>query len=107
MYGDVVGRDEDGSDDAGGQKAGDTDESARKPAPTSGRGPAAPRAGSATHAVSADLCRVTVSRMQWWTSDADLEELFGSYGRIRKIVFNEDRSSGKSKGVAVIHFAEP
>ena len=106
LYGDVVGRDDEAGDDAtAGQKVGGTEDSAaRKTGAASGR--LAPRPATATHAGSADLCRVTVSRMQWWTSDADLEELFGPYGKIRKIVFQEEKNSGKSKGVAVIHFAE-
>jgi hypothetical protein len=103
LYGDVVGRDDEGGDDAtAGHKASTADDSAARK--TSGR--AAPRPATATHAGSADLLRVTVSRMQWWTSDADLEEVFGPYGKIRKIVFQEDKNSGKSKGIAIIHFAE-
>jgi RNA recognition motif-containing protein len=54
----------------------------------------------------AEQFKVTVSRLQWWTSDADLEELFSPYGKIRKIIFQEEKNTGKSKGVALIQFAE-
>jgi hypothetical protein len=53
-----------------------------------------------------DLCKVTVSQLQWWTSDAVLEEFFASCGRVRKITFSEDRSNGKSNGSAMIEFSD-
>ncbi len=49
---------------------------------------------------------IVVKHLQWWTSDADLEQRFASYGKIRNIRFQEDVLNGRSKGTAQICFAE-
>ena len=95
LYGDVVGR-----DDAAGDVPEPRGKEARKEANGAGRG------GRAVQPPVAEQFKVTVSKLQWWTSDADLEELFSPHGKIRKIIFQEEKSTGKSKGVALIQFAE-
>ncbi len=98
----------DAPDDVQEQPPRGKDGSARKDGTGGGRGGAAGgRAGGAVQPpVVAEQFKVTVSRLQWWTSDADLEELFSPYGKIRKIIFQEEKNTGKSKGVALIQFAE-
>jgi hypothetical protein len=53
-----------------------------------------------------ESCKVTVSKLQWWTSDAVLEDFFESCGKVRKIIFSEEKSNGKSKGSAMIEFSD-
>ena len=104
LYGDVVGR----GDVAGeGQEPCDKEGLQRKD-PSGGARGGAPggRTGGIVQPPVAEQFKVTVSRLQWWTSDADLEELFSAYGKIRKIIFQEEKNNGKSKGVALIQFAE-
>lgn len=50
--------------------------------------------------------RVRVSKMTWWTTDAELEELFAECGPTVSVIFEEDRVNGKSKGVAVVDFKD-
>ena len=57
-------------------------------------------------APTSDSCKVTVSKLQWWTSDAVLEEFFASCGKVRKITFSEEKANGKSKGSAMIEFSD-
>lgn len=52
------------------------------------------------------LRSVTISGMQWWTSDADVESFFSECGPIVKIVFQEERANGKSQGSATVEFAD-
>jgi hypothetical protein len=53
-----------------------------------------------------ESCKVTVSKLQWWTSDAVLEDFFESCGKVRKIIFSEEKTNGKSKGSAMIEFSD-
>ncbi len=48
-----------------------------------------------------------MSKMHWWTSDSDLENFFEEKGLrgITKIQFQEEKSNGKSKGVATVEFS--
>ncbi len=55
---------------------------------------------------ASESCKVTVSKLQWWTSDAVLEEFFESCGKVRKIIFSEEKANGKSKGSAMIEFSD-
>jgi len=50
---------------------------------------------------------IFVSNLQWWTTDEELESLCTQYGKVSGIRFIEDRSCGKSRGMAVVEFAEP
>ena len=59
-----------------------------------------------TKAPTSESCRVNVSKLHWWTSDADLEEFFASCGKVRKIIFSADPSNGKSLGSATIEFSD-
>lgn len=40
-----------------------------------------------------------------WTTDQELEDRFGEFGKIKGIRFLEEKVSGKSKGVAFIEFS--
>jgi hypothetical protein len=55
---------------------------------------------------TSESCKVTVSKLQWWTSDAVLEDFFESCGKVRKIIFSEEKTNGKSKGIAMIEFSD-
>ena len=48
---------------------------------------------------------VYVGDLQWWTTDADLEQECRRFGRVREIKFFEDNLNGKSKGAAKITFS--
>lgn len=50
---------------------------------------------------------VFVSNLQWWTTDAELESLCSEFGTVTGIKFIEDRSCGKSRGMAVVEFTSP
>lgn len=45
-----------------------------------------------------------VSKLQWWTTDQQLEDLFGPFGRLRQVRIYSDKANGKSKGFAFIEF---
>jgi hypothetical protein len=47
-----------------------------------------------------------VSNMHWWTTDAALEGLVRTYGPVTNCRFLEERATGKSKGAAVVEFAD-
>ncbi|KAL4422550.1 hypothetical protein ABPG75_008747 [Micractinium tetrahymenae] len=49
---------------------------------------------------------VFVSNLQWWTTDAELEQLCAAYGRVLSIRFIDDKSCGKSRGMAIVEYAE-
>ena len=40
-----------------------------------------------------------------WTTDQDLENLFSEFGKIKNIKFIEEKGNGKSKGYAIVEFA--
>jgi RNA recognition motif-containing protein len=44
--------------------------------------------------------------MHWWTTDAALEGLVRTYGPVTNCRFLEERATGKSKGAAVVEFAD-
>ena len=49
---------------------------------------------------------VYIANLQWWTTDADVERLCSTYGPVVNINFLAERSNGKSKGVALVEFAD-
>eukprot|EP00803_Ostreobium_quekettii_P003485 evm.model.scf_39.14 EVM.evm.TU.scf_39.14 scf_39:141981-144356(+) len=65
--------------------------------PSSGDGSSGPRPGSAVY----------IANLQWWTTDADVEKLCSAFGQVVSTKFLEERSNGKSKGVALVEFADP
>lgn len=48
-----------------------------------------------------------IGNLQWWTTDADLESLCSKYGQILTLKTFEDKTTGKSKGYVMVHFAAP
>ncbi|PSC67994.1 cleavage and polyadenylation specificity factor subunit 6-like [Micractinium conductrix] len=50
---------------------------------------------------------VFISNLQWWTTDAEVEALTAPYGRILALRFIDDKSCGKSRGMAIVEYAEP
>ena len=50
---------------------------------------------------------VYIGNLQWWTTDADLESLCSQYGQITSLKTFEDKTTGKSKGYVLVHFAAP
>lgn len=73
----------------------------QQPAPPPSRAPQA--GGAAGGAASLSLY---VGGMNWWTTDAELESACAEYGRIREVKFFEEKSNGKSKGYALVTFAD-
>jgi hypothetical protein len=53
-----------------------------------------------------DGSAVFISNLQWWTTDAELETLCASYGTVTGIRFLDDKACGKSRGMAIVEFAE-
>lgn len=49
---------------------------------------------------------VYIANLQWWTTDAEVERLCNAYGTVLNIQFLAERSNGKSKGVALVEFAD-
>jgi RNA recognition motif-containing protein len=49
---------------------------------------------------------VFISNLQWWTTDAEVEQLCAAYGHIVNIRFIDDKACGKSRGMAIAEFAE-
>lgn len=47
---------------------------------------------------------IYIGNLQWWTTDAQIEELCSKYGVPQKIRFFEDKASGKSKGYVLVTF---
>jgi len=45
---------------------------------------------------------VFISNLQWWTTDIDVETHCSQYGRVLNIRFIEDKSCGKSRGMAIV-----
>lgn len=48
-----------------------------------------------------------ISNLQWWTTDAELEQLCAAHGRVLSIRFIDDKACGKSRGMAIVEYAEP
>ena len=49
---------------------------------------------------------VFVGNLQWWTTDAELEAACAEFGPVSAVQFTEDKSSGRSKGYARVHFSD-
>ena len=47
-----------------------------------------------------------VGQLQWWTTDAELETACSDFGHVEEVTVFEDRANGKSKGYALIRFAD-
>lgn len=47
-----------------------------------------------------------ISNLQWWTTDAELEQLCAAHGRVLSIRFIDDKACGKSRGMAIVEYAE-
>uniref|UniRef100_A0A803PH50 RRM domain-containing protein n=1 Tax=Cannabis sativa TaxID=3483 RepID=A0A803PH50_CANSA len=45
-----------------------------------------------------------VGELNWWTTDAELENVLSQYGRVKEIKFFDERASGKSKGYCQVEF---
>ena len=45
---------------------------------------------------------IFISNLQWWTSDVDIETACSKYGKVLNIRFIEDKSCGKSRGMAIV-----
>lgn len=45
---------------------------------------------------------VFISNLQWWTTDVDIETECSQYGQVLNIRFIEDKSCGKSRGMAIV-----
>lgn len=50
---------------------------------------------------------VFVTNLQWWTTDVDLQTECSHFGTVTGVRFIEDKSCGKSRGMAVVDFANP
>lgn len=50
---------------------------------------------------------VYIGNLQWWTNDEDLESLCTEYGQVLTLKTFEDKTTGKSKGYVMVHFAAP
>ena len=48
-----------------------------------------------------------IGSLQWWTTDAEIEALCSPYGAVQKIIFFEEKPSGKSKGYCLVTFDSP
>jgi cleavage and polyadenylation specificity factor subunit 6/7 len=49
---------------------------------------------------------VFVGNLQWWTTDAELEAACAEFGPVSAVQFTEDKSNGRSKGYARVHFSD-
>eukprot|EP00878_Enallax_costatus_P031003 GHUV01033829.1.p1 GENE.GHUV01033829.1~~GHUV01033829.1.p1 ORF type:complete len:106 (+),score=27.93 GHUV01033829.1:420-737(+) len=47
-----------------------------------------------------------IGNLHWWTTDAALEAAVSEFGPVNSCRFLEERATGKSKGVAVVEFAD-
>lgn len=50
---------------------------------------------------------VYIGNLQWWTTDDNLESLCAKYGQVLTLKTFEDKTTGKSKGYVMVHFAAP
>ena len=57
--------------------------------------------------VSSAGTAVYIGNLQWWTTDVDLESLCAKYGPVLTLKTFEDKTTGKSKGYVMVHFAAP
>lgn len=48
-----------------------------------------------------------ISNLTWWTTEDDLKAFFGAAGlRVKELQFVDNRSNGKSKGIAIVEFVD-
>eukprot|EP01129_Flabellula_baltica_P000736 TRINITY_DN1069_c0_g1_i1.p1 TRINITY_DN1069_c0_g1~~TRINITY_DN1069_c0_g1_i1.p1 ORF type:complete len:110 (+),score=31.06 TRINITY_DN1069_c0_g1_i1:21-350(+) len=45
-----------------------------------------------------------IEKLKWWTTDRELEKLLSPYGKIVNVRFEEDKTNGRSKGIAYVVF---
>lgn len=50
---------------------------------------------------------VYIGSLQWWTTDAEIDALCSPHGAVQKIIFFEEKPSGKSKGYCLVTFDSP
>ena len=75
------------------------------PPPLPPRPPTSPSTYSLA-ALAGEGSAVFVSNLQWWTTDAELEAACAPYGHVLNIRFIDDKACGKSRGMAIVEFAE-
>lgn len=63
----------------------------------------APSPASA-HDDGSGVMGVYVAELNWWTTDADLEDVFSPFGRILTVNIYAEKTNGKSKGYAYVLF---
>ncbi|PRW58148.1 Multiple RNA-binding domain-containing 1 [Chlorella sorokiniana] len=84
----------------------DADEEEERQQAGAGQGPAAVvQAGD--EASIADTGRLFVRNLPYTASEAELQELFEQYGSVSEVHLVLDRASKKSKGFALVQFADP
>lgn len=89
------------------QRRGEQPAAALLPRPAQPRTGATARGGvDANGAPHINRTIVYVCNLHWWTTDETVEAAAAEYGQLISCRFLEDRASGKSKGVAVLEFAE-
>lgn len=49
---------------------------------------------------------VFIGNLQWWTTDAEVEGACAAFGHVTSVQFTEDKSNGRSKGYARVHFSD-
>lgn len=49
---------------------------------------------------------VFIGNLQWWTTDAEVEAACAAFGQVSLVQFTEDKSNGRSKGYARVHFSD-
>lgn len=49
---------------------------------------------------------VFIGNLQWWTTDAEVESACAAFGHVTSAQFTEDKSNGRSKGYARVHFSD-
>lgn len=62
-------------------------------------------ATAATKAATGKPTSLYLGNLQWWTTDAELENLCAEYGPVNSLKIVDERQNGKSKGYAVVEFA--
>jgi RNA recognition motif-containing protein len=66
-----------------------------------GRGPGGAGGGEGSEIA------VFIGNLQWWTTDVELETHCSEYGQVANMRFIEDKACGKSRGMAIVEFADP
>ncbi|EIE18978.1 RNA-binding domain-containing protein [Coccomyxa subellipsoidea C-169] len=88
-----------------------SDAGARVQQSTAGEGPVVKRGSAASSSRGepsyGTIDAVYVGNLQWWTTDAQIEELCSQFGSVQKFRFFEDKANGKSKGYVLVTFDSP